>query len=77
MYLVITQTDSGGSITYKEYHKLRNLSFSPEADLIAQSLPVNQFACDIVTGDDVGMGENAELYDDMDHLFASYWVASA
>ncbi|MBR2697944.1 MAG: hypothetical protein IKE76_05060 [Clostridia bacterium] len=77
MYLVITQTDSGGSITYKEYRSLRNLSFSPEADLIAQSLPVNQFSCDIITGDDVGMGENAELYDDMDNLFASYWVASA
>ena len=77
MYLTISHTDAGGTITYTDYTKIRNLSFSPEVDLIAQSLPVNEFTCDIITTDEINLGETAELYDDMDHLFASYWISYA
>ena len=77
MYVTISHTEAGGTITYKDYTKIRNLSFAPEVDLIAQSLPINEFTVDIITTDEVALGETAELYDDVDHLFASYWVSYA
>ena len=77
MYVTISHTDSGGTITYTDYTRIRNLAFAPEVDLIAQSLPVNEFSCDIITTDAVELGETAELYDDVDNLFASYWITYA
>lgn len=77
MYVTISHTAAGGTITYTDYTAIRNLSFAPQADLIAQSLPVNEFSCDIVTTDEINLGETAELYDDLDHLYASYWITYA
>ena len=77
MYVTISHTAAGGTITYTDYTAIRNLSFAPQADLIAQSLPVNEFTVDIITTDEVSLGETAELYDDLDHLFASYWITYA
>ena len=74
MYVTISHTAAGGTITYKDYTKVRNLSFSPEVNLIGESLPVNEFTCEIITTDTAAIGETAELYDDLDNLWASYWI---
>ena len=74
MYVTISHTAAGGTITYTDYTQIRNLSYSPEADLFGESLPVNEFSCDIITTDSVAIGETAELYDDLDNIWASYWI---
>lgn len=76
MYIkAYTITDAGICLT--DYAAIEALSFAPSADLSGASVPVNGFEADIRTGDDIEVGANAELYDDMDALWASYWVVEA
>ena len=56
------------------YTKLRSLSFSPEIDLTGNSLPINEFSADIITTDTIAVGQFARLYDDLDHLWARYYI---
>ena len=65
MYVTIDLTD---------YSTIRNLSFSPQTDVTGNSLPINEFSVDIVTDDDISFGQYAELYDDLDNLWAKYWI---
>ena len=73
MYVKIDGTD---------YKKIRNLSFAPEADVAASSVPVNEFSVEILTDDEIEAGRYAELYDDrtgvvINHLWAKYWITHA
>ena len=63
-----------GSTTYTQ---LRELRFCPEADLSGASLPVCQFQADIYTDDSIAPGGYADLRDDLDRLWAHYWIADA
>lgn len=63
-----------GSTIYRE---ITNLSFSPEVDITGQSLPINDFFVDIYTEEDIAIGQWASLYDDMDNLWAKYWIIFA
>ena len=56
------------------YTTLRNLSFAPEVDLTGQSLPLNEFTVDVETEDTLQTGQFAKLLDDLDRVWARYWV---
>lgn len=57
-----------------EYTKIGRLSFAPETDLTGNSAPINEFTADIITDDIPPVGVWAYLYDDMDTLWAKYWL---
>ena len=61
----------------KDYAKLKALTFQPSADLMGQSVPIDGFTADIITDDAVDIGQTAELYDDLERLWARYWIVSA
>lgn len=56
------------------YSEISNLSFTPEADVTGQSMPINEFSVDIYTKDNIGVSQWASLYDDNDNLWAKYWI---
>ena len=64
-------------INNKTYTKLRGVSFAPEVDLSGATLPICQFQADIITDDTLPPGGWADLKDDLDTLFAHYWIADA
>ncbi len=68
MYIRIDQTD---------YAKHRNLSFAPETDFTGSTVPINEFSVEIVTTDTIAYGQYAYLYDDLDNLWAKYWIVYA
>lgn len=68
MYVTIDVTD---------YTQLRNLTFAPQIDMTTNALPVNEFSVDIVTTDSIAVGQYAWLYDDLDNLWAKYWITYA
>lgn len=68
MYLKIDLTD---------YTNLRNLVFSPQTDITADTLPVNEFSVDVIADSVITMGQYAELYDDLNTLWAKYWITYA
>lgn len=59
------------------YTGLKNLNFSPETDVFGNSLPINEFRADIITTDDIAMSQWAELRDDLNTLWAKYWIVYA
>ena len=68
MYLVID---------LEQYDGVRVQSFAPQVDLTNDALPANEFVVDIITDDEIPAGQYAELRDDMDGLWAKYWIISA
>jgi hypothetical protein len=68
MYLMVGET---------KYTQIKDISFAPETDISGDSLPINQFELNIVTPDSIAIGQYAELYDDMDKLWARYWIVYA
>ena len=63
------------------YTKIKSLSFSPETDITGDTVPINNFEAVIVTRDvlnpNVTYGAWAYLYDDLDNLWARYWISYA
>ena len=68
MYIKIDLTD---------YTRLRNLSYAPQTDITGTSVPINEFSVDIITDEAIATGQYAELYDDLDNLWARYWITYA
>jgi len=68
MYVTIDQTD---------YSVIRNLSFAPQTDFTGSTIPINEFSVEIDTDDAIAYGQYAELYDDLDNLWAKYWIVYA
>lgn len=65
-------------IGLQTYTYIKSLTFSPEADVTATSLPVNSFTAEMLAdADDIEYGAIARLYDDRDNLWASYLVINA
>lgn len=58
----------------KIYNKISNLSFSPEADVTGQSMPINEFYVDVYTKENIAVSQWASLYDDNNKLWAKYWI---
>lgn len=64
-------------IDLAEYDRLKNLSFAPGADVTGDTLPINEFSVDVITDADIATGQYAELRDELDNLWAKYWIVSA
>ncbi len=56
---------------------IRNLSFSPQADMTGNSIPINTFTVDVLTDQSIEVGNYAALLDDRDNLWARYVITSA
>lgn len=61
----------------KTYTDIKNLSFAPQTDITGNEAVINTFSADIMTDDDVSVGINAYLYDDLNNLWAKYWLTEA
>lgn len=59
------------------YVKIKTLRFDPQADLAGSSVVVNRFNADIYTEDEISVGVNAYLKDDLGKLWAKYWITRA
>lgn len=59
------------------YTQISGLGFSPETDLTNNSMPINEFECDVYTNNQIGYGQWADLYDDQNNLWAHYWIRYA
>lgn len=59
------------------YSEIKNPSFAPEVALTSTTLPINSFNVDVVTADSISEGMYAELRDDLDNLWANYWIHQA
>lgn len=57
------------------YTTIKSISFAPETDITGDTVPVNDFDAIIVTTDTIRYGDWAYLYDDLDNLWAKYWIA--
>lgn len=65
------------TINSKTYDDIKNLSFVPQVDITGDSVPVNEFSLEIKTTDNIAVGQWASLYDDLDNLWARYWIMFA
>lgn len=59
------------------FKALRGLTFAPEAGILGQSAAVNEFTADIITDADIDAGVYMRLRDDLENLWAQYWLTSA
>lgn len=64
-------------INNKTYKEIKTLRFDPETDLTGGSVVINRFNADVYTEDEISVGINAYLYDDMNNLWAKYWIIKA
>lgn len=77
MYIKVYDVNSGLPQEIGTYTEIRNLDYVPSANLVGDSIPINAFKADIRTTDTIEIGCLAELYDDLDNLWAQYWIVYA
>lgn len=65
------------TIGEETYTTLTNLKFDPVADVTGSEVPINEFSVDVKTTDDIDAMQYAWLKDDLDNLWAKYWVVYA
>ena len=65
------------NINNKNYTRLFDLSFDPQADITGAEIVINQFVVTIKTDDTINVGDTACLYDDLDNLWAKYRITDA
>lgn len=68
MYAVINEV---------EYTAIKGLTFVPETDITGDELPIDEFSIDIKTADSIATGQQIALYDDLDQIWAVYWIIHA
>ena len=61
----------------RKYTEISDLDFEPETDVTGSSVPINELWASIHTTDSIDIGERISLYDDLDNLWARYWVTYA
>lgn len=73
--------DQGGispeSDVGRGYRTLKSLSFTPQAGILGQAAPVTEFVGEIITADEIEPGDYTRLRDDVENLWAQYWLTSA
>ena len=60
-----------------DYTGVKDLAFAPEVDLTGNSLPANEFTCQLLDAVGIAIGQFAYLYDDRGTLWAKYWIVYA
>ncbi len=61
----------------KKYEAIKNLKYTPQTDITGDVVPINEFSVEVKTGRDITIGKYAELYDDLDQLWAKFWITFA
>lgn len=64
-------------IKNKTYTSLGNISFSPDTDITGNRTPINKASVEIITIDNIAVGQYMFLYDDANTLFVKYWIVYA
>ncbi len=64
-------------INNTDYATIKSLSFAPQVSLTLDSLPIDEFEVDIITDDSISIGGYAELYDDLNEMWARYYLVYA
>lgn len=59
------------------YTEIKNLSYKPETDVVGNTVAINEFDVDIFTDDSIAIGQFAYLYDDLNNLWAKFWIIYA
>lgn len=82
MYIELTywieNPDTGEIDIESADYQITNLSFAPQTDLTGNSLPVNEYTCDVILPAPIpGTLSSATLYDDMDQRWCSYPITGA
>lgn len=82
MYIEMTylheNPDTGEIDIESADYQITNLSFSPQVDLTGNSLPVNEYTCDVILPAPIpGTLSSATLYDDMDQRWCSFPITGA
>ena len=82
MYIELTywieNPDTGEIDIESADYQITNLSFSPQVDLTGNSLPVNEYTCDVILPAPIpGALSSATLYDDMDQRWCSFPITKA
>lgn len=82
MYIELTywheNPDTGEIDIESGNYQITNLSFSPQVDLTGNSLPVNEYTCDVILPSPIpGTLSSATLYDDMDQRWCSFPITGA
>lgn len=82
MYIELTywheNPDTGEIDIESGNYQITNLSFSPQVDLTGNSLPVNEYTCDVILPAPIpGTLSSATLYDDMDQRWCSFPITGA
>lgn len=77
MYVKAYRNVENAASELTKYTRITGLSFAPSADLAGASIPIDEFQVDIHTDDEIEIGGYAQLYDDRDNLWASYWIIYA
>ena len=65
------------TIGSSQYNEIKNLAFEPQIDITGDSVPINEMSVEIKTYDDISVGQYISLYDDLDQLWAKYWITYA
>lgn len=65
------------TINNTNYTKLKNLKFDPQADITGTEVIVNRFECEIITDNNISEADTAYLYDDLNNLWAKYWITKS
>lgn len=82
MYIELTylheNPDTGEIDIESADYQITNLSFCPQVDLTGNSLPVNEYTCDVILPEPIpGALSSATLYDDMDQRWCSFPITGA
>lgn len=82
MYIELTywneNPDTGEIDIESGNYQIKNLSFAPQVDLTGNSLPVNEYTCDVILPAPIpGTLSSATLYDDMDQRWCSFPITGA
>ncbi len=77
MYISLTwvyEDPISGELVYDSGNfQIKGLTFAPQVDLTGNSLPVNEYFCQVILPEPLpGELASASLYDDMDQLWCSY-----
>lgn len=60
-----------------DYAAIRDLTFTPQTDIMGNELPINEFSAEIKTDHNISVGKYAYLYGDNGNLWAKYHIVEA
>lgn len=65
------------TINSTDYTALKDIEFAPETDITGDRTPINGIKVNVITTDDIDVGQYMKVYDDAGGLWAKYWIVYA